>query len=204
MLCYRPAMDSIPSYVLRRTSVAGLGVFLVSMALAMALHPAHSFLGSFWCDLFASPTPTGAAFARLGLAGFAIAVLPLWLALPRFLPAAPRSARVARGLGIASLAAMAGVAASPGGTSAHGIAILAACGPAFPAILLALRAQALRPETRGAAWLGLAMLAVSVGNFVQYAREQWFAVPAWDGLPAVQKVATILIVVWVGATLRTR
>ena len=169
----------------------------------MASHPGHDFWRSWWCDLFGSPDPVAAAFSRLGLAGFALAALPFWVELPRFLPAARRSASVARALGIAAFLGLGVVARTAGGTREHGLAILAACAPALPAILLVIRCQALRHQTRPAAWLGAAMLLVSSANFVQYVREQWLGAPEWAGLPAGQKVATLLIVVWVGASLRT-
>jgi hypothetical protein len=202
-----------------RVSLLFLALFCASMALAMAeyaggswLHPkasSHSFLENFWCDLLREPAhnglPNGRAvvLATVGFTALALALAAFWLELADLLPDWRRS--LLRVAGPASSLATALVALVPSdrSPSLHGPFVLTAGGLGFACGCVsgawALRRFARAPAFASATALLLCAAAVNLALYVEVA---YFRASDTATLPAVQKVATGLLLTWMVLGLR--
>jgi hypothetical protein len=200
-------------------AIAALVVaFAVAMAAAARLYPGGTWCDpqapgydlwrSFFCDVLhirglnGLPNP-GAPFARAALVLIAAAFVPFWFALPVALNLGTRRAAAVHAFGAASATASLIVALAPSDRfpQLHQAAVLFAASAGIGAALLALggvkaasgAARALPPL----AWAALMTAAVDAGL---YAAQLSDPAPCALALPALQKLAAGLIVVWMLAT----
>jgi hypothetical protein len=195
--------------------LATLAVAVVSLTLAMALYPGgtaldhqhtgHSFWFNFLCDL-TSPVAVNGAANRLGSAFAQVAMAALALALGTFWLILPWLFKERRGLGVAlrcagSLSTL-GFAVVPLTSGlVHAVAVFTAVVPAIVAGGLGIVGMIGQPRTRGLVALPIATLVASVVDAVLYgasfATHPRIVTPA---LPAGQRIAVMLMVMWMVAT----
>jgi hypothetical protein len=160
----------------------------------------HSFWGNFLCDISRDPALDGrphpdAPWGR-------VAEWTLVLALGFFfwvVPALVAPAR--RGWSIRLLGAIAtlGLVLVPVTSGpAHALALIAGAGPGFAATVLVLRGLRHRPALAGLGVLALALSVLELGLFLGFnERFRVTAVPL--AVPAVQRLALLAAVAWMGA-----
>lgn len=124
--------------------------------------------------------------------------IALWLILPTLLPRASRLRPWVRWAGLASVAGLVGVAATPADRlpDLHTLTIGLAAVPGLTACMLACVALLARP---GGRWLGsatLVMLTIAMVHFGQYVRHFWLHGPWTRACPAVQKLAVMTALAW--------
>ena len=119
--------------------------------------------------------------------------VPFWM-----LAAGPR-ARAVRVLGLCSVVGTAAVTLMPSERfgSMHGVAVMVAASTGLAAAVLAAVGQ-LRAGDRVAGSLGLAVLAFAGIDLVLYVRTFASGGPGPLALPALQKVALLLLLTWMG------
>lgn len=174
-------------------------------------HPrarSHLFFENYWCDLLREPAHNGlpngpsVRLATLGFLTLAAGLGLFWLELSALLPRL--QARFMRVAGVVSSLAIALVAVTPSDRcpSLHAPAVLCAGGLGFACGCLGAL-QALR-DFRQAPWFALSslgLIALAATNLVLYV---WVAYcQGGDSLvlPAVQKLATLALLVWISAGL---
>jgi hypothetical protein len=196
--------------------IAAAVVLFVALELpAMALYPggtwwdSHTRGARFWenylCDLEWSvaldglPNPVGSRLALAATLVLVLGLLPFWWTVPRVAGETRLLGRLVRVLGALNVAGTIAVALMPSERfgSLHGAAVVVAALPGLGAAVLAV-ALLLRgePPPRVAGALGAAMLAASVADFVLYVRTLIAGGPGPRALPAVQKVALLLLLAW--------
>lgn len=200
--------------------VGTVGIFMVLMGVAIAsypggtwidpghrgFHPWHNFL----CDLLLAtaingePSPVAAAASQVAMLVLIAGLGLLWLILPQLFH--PRD-RVPKGIVfVAGTVSAAGLVGVPLTTSIehawlHGTFIAAAGVPGFTACLVAVLGLLRSP--RAPRWLTvLSSIAVLVAmiDFVLYLDHLACGTEVNPLLPALQKVATALILGWMLAT----
>jgi len=189
-----------------------LSAFGLLVALAMRAYPGgnwsertaagHRFWENYWCDLLGNPTvggganPSGSLLAALGMFCFGLGLLCHWWLLATLLPYRPR--RWVRALGTLATLGFLVVVALPSSSFPvlHGAAVLCAGPLGIAAAIIAAVVQARDRAQRPLSWLAFAVLLASATNLVFYAHAYATSTPAWHALPAVQKVATALLVSW--------
>jgi hypothetical protein len=178
------------------------------------------FWQNYLCDLEwrvaldGEPNPVGSRLAQAAMLLLVAGFVPFWWVLPRLFtgaragPGTRALGRAVRGLGIAGVAGMAAVSLLPSDRfgALHGVAVIVAGVPALSAALLAafglLRGE---PRPRVAGLLGASTLAFAMLDFLLYART--LSLGALGGLggpgpmllPAIQKVAVLLLLAWMAA-----
>jgi hypothetical protein len=195
-----------------------MGVGVALLARAMQLYPGgnffdrhaahHSFWLNFLCDLTGAQSAGGASnpgspSARAAIASLAIALGAFWLILPSLLPASSRGARAASAvIRVAGALSAVGLLAVPiADGAAHAVAVYAAAGPGLVASVTAF--VALVRGSRDVALLLPASSAIVAGaiDSVLYARrvlDHFVSCP--PALPALQRVAGLLMLAWMAAT----
>jgi hypothetical protein len=193
-----------------------VGVALLSRA--MRLYPGgnvfdphaahHSFCLNFLCDLTGAQSASGAPnagspSARAAIVSLAIALGAFWLILPSRLAARSRGARVTGAvIRVAGALSALGLLAVPlADGAAHAIAVYAAAGPGLVASVTAF--VALVRCSRDVVLLLPASSAIAAGaiDSVLYARrvlDHFVSCP--PALPALQRVAGLLMLAWMAAT----
>jgi hypothetical protein len=185
-------------------------------AAAMCLYPGgtwwdatargHRFWENFLCDLEwrvalnGEPNPWGSQLARAAMLLLLSGLVPFWLAVPRLLGGA--SGRAVRALGLGSAAATVAVVLMPSDRfgALHGVMVLVAGVPGLAAVALAVRGMAQgEPRPRISAWVGAAMLAAALVDFVLYASHLVGHTNGTPLGPALQKVALLLLLAWMVA-----
>lgn len=174
-------------------------------------HPrarSHLFFENYWCDLLRDPAHNGlpngpcVRLATLGFLMLATALALFWLELSALLPRL--QARFMRAAGVVSSLAIALVAVTPSDRcpSVHAPAVLCAGGLGFACGCLgALRA--LR-DFRLAPWFAassLGLIALAATNLVLYVGVAYCQAGDSLLLPAIQKLATLGLLVWMGSGL---
>jgi len=215
-------MSRIPSEArqdrtIRRAALAtlvGLAGFVGFWAGAMALYPGgtfrepkhkgQSFFGNFFCDL-AQPVslsgvanPVGSRLAQCGMLSFAIALwAAFWIASSLVAPGGARS--WLRRLASLSVLTFVVVSLAPSELFGSMHAVLALFAGAFgiAAMLLAVRGLS-RAKGSARVLAGLGALALAVGAFdsVIFVHHLGDVAPPPSLVPAVQKVAAILLGLW--------
>jgi len=199
------------SRVLALVVLWGLCAFLVLASLGALAYPggtycepeaeAYRFWGNFFCDVSGDFTRrreqnvAGALFTRAAFASFAVALGPcFWLVGGM---GSRRLGRAVRSFGATAAAATAVLAWLPSVSSAelHTVVALVA---AIPGLLaMTLGTVALFPARRfGLAWLGVATLGAGALNTAGYVWAVRHLVACLPWLPAVQKVAAMMLVLW--------
>ncbi len=199
----------------RRALAWSVGLFVVLEAVAMALYPGgtwwepdargHRFWQNFLCDLSwrvalnGQNNRVGSILSQAAMLVLVGGFVPFWM-----LAAGPR-ARTVRVLGICSVLGAAAVTLMPSERfgSMHGVAVMAAASTGLAAAVLAAVGQ-LRAGERVAGALGLAVLASAGIDLVLYVRTFASGGPGPLALPALQKVALLLLLTWMGVVASRR
>lgn len=166
----------------------------------------HDFWRTFLCDLLRDPALNGQPNPATGFALAAMLVLIAAIVLtlatqPRLFEVhAPRLARFARySAGVAALG-MLGVPLLPSDRFPgwHGVVVLAAVIPTLGCALLGvLGISRISVGGRGLALLGWTTLALVVVDAALYARETFWSGSLLVATPALQRVASGLVLIWV-------
>jgi hypothetical protein len=199
----------------RRALALAVAVFVLLEAGAMALYPGgtwwepaargHRFWQNFVCDLSwrvalnGQDNRAGSLLSQAAMLVLVAGFVPFWML------AGERGARGVRVLGFASVLGTAAVTLMPSDRfgAMHGMAVMLAATTGLTAAVLATLAQLRRGE-RVAGALGAAVLATSGVDFFLYVRTFASGGPGPLALPAVQKVALILLLGWMGLVARGR
>jgi hypothetical protein len=207
---------------LRAASLAtlvALGVFILAMAIAIAAYPGgswtapnepgFSFSRNFWCDLLRSrainglENATSKSWASLAFAALAGGSLPYWVAAASLFQ--PYQRRLVATLGAASAMGLGLMAALPSDRYpvAHGVVALAGGAAGMLAGAMSARLR-LRGEPRlGARRLAAALtLGFAASNACLYVYVAYLRAPETLAQPLAQKLATLLLVIWMTLTVR--
>lgn len=203
-----------------KLSLAALTVFCVAMLAAAWWYPGGSWrhprsdgfsiVENFWCDLLREPAHNGAANSRsvwlgtLAFAALGLALAPFWVEVSRLLP--QRRAQLLRTCGPASAAATAVVALVPSDRFPHwhAPAVLVAGGLGlFCGLLLTQCAIQQRRTWPFFAATSVFLLCAATINLALYVWVTYLQGPDTVVLPAVQKLATVGLVLWMAAALVT-
>ena len=185
-------------------------------AAAMALYPGgnwlergavgHRFFANFFCDLTQPVSlsgvsnPFGSRLAQLGMLCFAVALAVLFWLVPRHFPQHSRAERWARGLGECAVLSFVAVPLTPSERfgSVHaalalvaGVLGIAAASWTVAALWLSKR--------RVLAVLGALSIAVGAFDAALFAYHLGDAAPPPLIVPATQKVAALLVLVWIAS-----
>ena len=186
---------------------------LAARAYAGGTHFDHAAVGhDFWrntlCDVARTVAindqPNGCAcwLARVAMVTLAVGIGVLFVALPRLFPSLPRLGRLVRVLGIATVACAIAVVLLPPDRFGrlHGLAIVLAGTLGLATVILALKglfSDARAP--RYVASLGVTTMSVAAVDFVLYATELASQGPAQLAVSVLERLATILLLVWMVA-----
>ena len=182
----------------------------VATAIAAAQYPGgtwmdrrtqgHSFWGNFLCDVARTPAldgrpNPGAPWGRVAEWAVVLALCVFFWIAPTLVEP-PRRRRTIQLLG---LVAALGLALAPVTERVpHALALLAGAGPGFAATVLLMRGLRPRPVLAllGAFALGLSVL--ELGLYLGF-REGFRGAPLPPAVPAVQRLALMAAVAWMGA-----
>ncbi len=196
----------------RPVLVAAIALFAVLEGVAMALYPGgtwwepaahgHRFWQNFLCDLTwrvalnGQDNRVGAVFAQA-------AMLVLVGGLASFWWLVGRQVRLVRPLGLVSVAATVGVTLMPSERfgAVHGATVMVAAVSGLTAAVLAAVGQRRIGRKRAAA-LGFAVLGAGAVDLVLYTWTYASGGPGPIALPAIQKVALLLLITWMGVVAR--
>jgi len=196
----------------RRGAAVVLGLLaasVVTTAIAASVYPGgtwmdrttagHSFWGNFLCDIARTPAldgrpNPGAPWGRAAEWSLVVALFVFFWIAPA-LVASPRRRRAIRILG--AVAALGLMLVPVTERVAHAVALIAGAGPGFAAAVLLILGLRPRPVL---AVLGLAALGFSVLELVLYLvfRDGFFGAPLPPAVPAVQRLAVIAVIAWMG------
>ncbi len=194
---------------LRRALASCVGLFVVLEAAAMALYPGgtwwepgargHRFWQNFLCDLSwrvaldGQDNRLGSLLSQAAMLVLVAGFVPFWVLV------GGAGARGVRVLGIASVLGTAAVTLMPSDRfgSMHGVAVMVAAGTGLAASVLAARGQ-LRRGLVLEGCLGLAVLGAAAIDLALYVRTFSAGGPGPLALPALQKVALLLLLAWMG------
>lgn len=170
--------------------------------------PGHDLFRNFLCDLTQPVALNGRANPGVELAKVAMIVLDagllcVWLAVPAIC-AASSLARWVRGLGAVSFAGIVAVPLTPSLKLGviHAVAVLAGAIPGIAAGVLA-NAMLARSTHRLLFRLGAALLAVAAIDAAIYAVHTIAGGVPPVALPALQRIALVLLLVWMVAIAAT-
>lgn len=212
-------MRSERRLVLRDRALAALVVlsvlaFVALMGLAGAAYPGgtwadpshagHSFFGNFFCDLTqpvslgGAPNARAASLATWGMVMLAVGLVPFWWLFPALFPDSLRLGWLVRATGVPGALATLLVPLTPSTEwgKLHAAVVLGAAGLGICAALAAIAGLVvMRPRRPWLLALTLALLACASADAVLYAQHLSGA-PFSVALPALQKVAAGLLLVW--------
>ena len=210
--------ERMERFALKRLSLViggGLGVFSVLMAAAMAAYPGgswlqrssrgHAFWGNYWCDLLRNPGLNGednavsAGLAQWAMLAMAMTLLIYWFVASSLFLDRAALARWTRGLGSLGAIGLALITQLPSDRFAglHVLAVVLAGPMGIAATALAIVGLASAPGTsRLARFLGIALAVSASATLLQYTRQAWLGAAESALLPALQKVATGLLMLW--------
>jgi hypothetical protein len=158
--------------------------------------PGHSLWGNFLCDIARTmavngrPNP-GAAWGRAAEWSFVAALWLFWWIVPALLDGR-RLRWPVRALGSLGTLGLVLVPVTAGG--AHALALVTGAGPGFVAAALVLGGLRSRPWLALAGTIALLLAALELALYLRF-REG----PLPIGVPAMQRVALLAAVVWMGA-----
>lgn len=208
-----------PRTPLRRCCYGALLAFVGFFLMAALAYPGGNWidpgasgfdpLRNFWSDLLreraldGSSNALGAALARAGFGALALGLSAFWiLAAGSFRH--PLAARLLIVAGLVSSVATLGVALLPSDRfpTLHPVAALVAGGLGFGCVVgCALRSLLQWRGHRLRAVLALSLLAAAAANIVLFVRVAYFEVELTAAVPAVQKLATLLLLAWMSSVL---
>lgn len=195
-----------------------LGLLLVGcllLAASMALYPGgtwcdpgargHVFFENFVCDLAwrttlgGAPNPTGATLAQGGMGALSLSATLLFVVAPALYRERPRLGRVTRGAGYAAGLGLFAVTLMPSSVfgDLHAVVVFAAAMPALVALVATLAGLFACERPRVAAWVGLATALAIVVDLALFARHAALRDGCSRAVPALQKVALVLLVAWI-------
>jgi len=208
--------------VARLATLACVGLFSIAMLAACVCYPGGSWtlpssdgfslLRNFWCDLLRSRAINGAdnalgkQLAGVGFAALGLGLWPFWWVASTLLER--RSRWLVWRLGAASAAALIAMALLPSDRHplAHGVVALA--GGLLGAAAAALCVHARLPgESRLSfrRWSGALTLSLSLAHVALYVNVAYLGGAESVTHPAVQKLATLSLLLWVlGTVARAR
>jgi hypothetical protein len=205
--------------MLSAVCVAQLGAFVVAMALAVQAYPGGSwedaradgfaFWTNYWCDLMSSTAWNGAdngrsaVLAKAAFLTLAGSMACFWLQASRLSGATPAARRIRR-FGLASSLAVVVMVAAPYPTYRvlHAVSTLVAGGCASVATVLVVTAAFRDPTPALARRLfGGLFLVAAVANVLVYSRLVIQGGGNSVALPIIQKLGTLILPLWVLATL---
>ncbi len=196
---------------MRRLVFGAALVFVVATAIAMALYPGgtfldphtvgHRFFANFFCDLFHAhgldgrPNP-GAPLAQVGMLAMLVALWAHFMVTARTLGSGVLRFLV-RVLGTMSALAAIAVPLTPSDRfpRLHGVCVLLAAGPGVLAVTCAV-VGLFRDRALFSAWLGVALAVTAAIDAGLYAWQMRTQAPTPLALPALQKVAAGVLVLW--------
>jgi hypothetical protein len=206
---------ALKTHIATAAILAGVIGFAALEIPAMALYPGgtwwdattrgHRFWQNFLCDLEwrvalnGAPNLLGARLARAAMLVIVLAFGPFWLTVPRLFDRLRRTGTAVRLLGLASVAGMLAVAFMPSDRfgSLHGVAVVIAGLPGLSAAALSVAGLALgEPRHSIPAAIGGGMLAFALTDFVLYVSHLVGQVEGTPLVPALQKVALLLLLAW--------
>jgi hypothetical protein len=205
-----------------RSLRSGAAIVLVAMvvgsallAVAMSLYPGgteldraavgHSFWFNLLCDLTGDSALNGApnagrGFARAGMAVFSVGMGAFWMILPAEFPGHRALAATVRLAGAISVLGFLAVLVVTGG-AAHAVAVFAAAVPGVLAALVGLgatfryvRAKVVLLPATGA----IVAATVDAILYAQRVSDGFRSCP--PALPVFQRLTTLLVFAWAGAT----
>ncbi len=209
-----------------RVALAGLVVFVVGYAIAIAMYPGgtpfdrarpgYDLADNYLCDAFRGraydgrPNPVGAAFGQVGMLGLVLAASTALFGTPgTFRDHAPRLARVARVAAVVAFAGMLLVPLTPAHEYGrlHFVAIGLAAVPGMAAAYLtafgALRVpRGDGPLTRALRATTIVALAACTLHFGQYAAQVAHVLGESVWVPRAQKLVVAIVVVWIALLVR--
>ena len=182
----------------------------VATAIAAAQYPGgtwmdrrtqgHSLWGNFLCDVARTPAldghpNPGAPWGRAAEWALVLALCVFFWVAPTLVET-PRRRRTIQLLGLVAALGLALVPVTE--RVAHAVALLAGAGPGFAATVLLIRGLGPRPAL---ALLGTLALGLSVLELALYLgfREGFRGAPLPPAVPAVQRLALLAAVAWMGA-----
>lgn len=167
-------------------------------------HQGHSFFGNFFCDL-TQPVALGgvdnaraAALATWGMVALGVGLVPFWWLFPALFPDALRLGWLVRAAGVPGALATLLVPLTPSTEwgKLHAVVVLGAAGLGIAAALAAIAGLfVMKPKRPLLLALTLTLLACASADAVLYARHL-AGEPFSLALPALQKVAAGLLLVW--------
>ncbi len=168
-----------------------------------------SLVDTFLCDLMAmrslngAPNPVGARFGMAGMGLLLASLAPAWwlIGAPRHEDGVSRNARVlrarswARTVGLAGLVPLAIALAMPG-PHIHAVGVPSAGLMELGALVLVTAVTIGRATTRSLGLAGLALIAITLVGLGFYWPTVCEGRIAVRGLPAIQKLGVVALVVW--------
>ncbi len=196
-------------------SLLGFSIFSTLLGLAAAAYPGGTWWDrdsegfqvaqNFWSDLLRTQSlngesnQLGALTARIALLVLALSLVPFWTLIERHYGLSKKVGRALKLFGWMSCLGLALVACVTGvmPPQYHTWTVLVFGPSGVLAIALGVIAS-FRGKDRGAKLSGGLAIILSLVNLAQYAREALSNVPSWVGLPLVQKLATVALLLWLG------
>ncbi len=207
----------------RALVLACMAAFVVAIALSMGRYPGgtwwdrhqsgHSFWQNFLCDLLHDPAlnhqpnPTGALLAKAGMLLFVLGLCVHWSLTNELLCCRHRLSAVVRWLGVGGTPLVAAVPLLPSNQypALHTVAVTLGGLPALCALLLFTFGVLAEPHCRRAVRLLTPSLALWVLLCLSlYVREAVLHHPALRALPALERITSIMAVLWIVASLPRR
>jgi hypothetical protein len=192
-----------------------VGGFIALEGPAMILYPGgtwfdtgvrgHRFWQNFLCDLEwrvalnGQPNPVGSRLAQAAVFILTLGLAPFWILVARLIRERVRLSAAVRILGLLATAGNVAVTLMPSDRfgAIHGAAVLLSGAPGLTAAALAIVGLLIAgPRPRIEGWIGASMLGFAFVNFVLYAAHYLAGVEGTPLVPAMQKMALILLLAW--------
>jgi hypothetical protein len=190
-------------------------LFVVFEAVAMSLYPGGTWWEPgargyrFWQNYVCDTTLRVALNGQANGLGSLVSQAAMLVLVAGFVPfwwiAAGRDGRIVRVLGVASVVGTAAVTLMPSDRfgAMHGVAVMVGATTGLAAAVLATVAQH-RAGDRVAGWLGVAALGSAGVDFGMYVHTFASGGAGWMAVPAVQKLALMVLLAWMAAVIRER
>jgi len=213
-----PIRDAL-AYVVLACAVSSLALFTIAASVYPGGNhfdhsaPGHDFWRNALCDVARSTAVGGASnvlgatFARAAMAIMALGIGAMFWLLSQRLSSTARLATGVRVLGTVTVPGALSVVLLPSDrfSCLHGVAVVAAGFPGLGAALLATVGLVREKSSRIVTTVAIATLAVAAVDFSIYVDELITRGPPRLLVPVLERIATILLVVWmVTSTARAR
>jgi len=188
-------------------------LFIVLMAISIACYPGgnnwsetagtYDFWRNFWCDLLIPVTRIGdkdnfysMIFGMGAMLAFAVGSLKLWYNLKILIPDSPHLANIIRFSGLLCIFGLLPMVLTAGHRWPHAASMLLVALSGWLAAFLAVYALTIQYPRQPVTIIGWVMIFFTALDFILYVREVYFGGEKWVVMPAMQKIATIMIVLW--------